>query len=69
MSGTTVFVYRSTIEVSFNTNKFFIPCVFNPQEDVPLLPGRAGIMDRFTITMDAKKKLLISTMTFARAVF
>lgn len=54
--GTTILVYRSQIELYFNKKAFNIPCVFNPNEEVPILLGRAGILDRFTIHLDAKKK-------------
>lgn len=58
--GTTIFVYKSQIKIRFNDKLFTIPCVFNPNEEVPILLGRAGIIDKFTIIMDAKKK----TITF-----
>lgn len=54
--GTEVFVYRSQITLQFNKQTYQVPCVFHPNEDVPLLLGRAGILDRFTIIFDAKKK-------------
>lgn len=54
--GTTINVYRAEITVVFNQKLFKIPCVFNPNEEVPLLLGRAGILDRFTIILDAKGK-------------
>ena len=48
----------STNKQSFSTNEksISVPCVFNPNDDVPILLGRAGIIDRFNIFMDGKKK-------------
>lgn len=57
--GTTIYVYKSQIKISFNNILFAIPCVFNPNEEVPILLGRAGILDRFTIVMDGKRKMII----------
>lgn len=57
--GTTVLVYRSKIRLHFNKQIIQIPCVFHPNEDVPILLGRAGILDRFTITLDGKKKIAV----------
>lgn len=54
--GTTVLVYRSQVKIYFDKKSFSIPCVFNPNEEVSILLGRAGILDRFTIHLDAKKK-------------
>lgn len=54
--GTTVFVYRSQVRLMLNRKIFEIPCVFNPIEDVPILLGRAGIIDSFNITLDGKNK-------------
>lgn len=55
--GTTVTVYRSKINILFGRKTFSVPCVFHPNEEVPLLLGRAGILNKFTITMNAKKKV------------
>lgn len=55
--GTIISVYKSKINVLFNKKSFIIPCVFHPNEKVPLLLGCAGILDKFTITLDAKKKI------------
>lgn len=57
--GTTVLVYRSEIKIHFNNKNFTIPCVFNPNEEVPILLGRTGIIDRFNITLDGKNKEII----------
>jgi len=57
--GTTIFVYRSQIRIHLIKNSFAVPCVFNPNEDVPILLGRAGIIDRFTIVSDGRKKEMI----------
>lgn len=57
--GTVVLVYRSNIKIIFNKKRVEIPCVFNPNEDVPILLGRAGIIDRFNILLDGKKKEII----------
>lgn len=54
--GTTVFAYRSQVKLIFNQKIFEIPCVFNLNEEVPILLGRAGIIDKFNITLDAKNK-------------
>ena len=54
--GSTILVYRSQIRIVFNKRAFVIPCVFNPNEDVPILLGRAGILDKFSILLDGKRK-------------
>lgn len=54
--GTTIFVYKSEIKISFNNRLLVVPCVFHPNEEVSILLGRAGILDKFTIVMDGKKK-------------
>lgn len=54
--GTTMFVYRSEIRIAFNKKTISVPCVFNKNESVPILLGRAGILDRFTIILDGKNK-------------
>jgi hypothetical protein len=54
--GTAVTVYRSTILIFLNNRRYKIPCVFTPIEHVPILLGRAGILEKFTITLDGKKK-------------
>lgn len=57
--GTTVLVYRSQIKIRFNQKTLEIPCVFHPNEEVPILLGRAGIIDRFNIILDGKNKEII----------
>ena len=57
--GTTVLVYRSQIKIRFNKKTFEIPCVFNPNEEVPILLGRVGIIDKFNILLDGKGKEII----------
>lgn len=54
--GKSVLVYRSSIKIFLNNKRFTIPCVFTPIETVPILLGRAGILDKFTLTLDGKKK-------------
>ncbi|MBI3282889.1 retroviral-like aspartic protease [Candidatus Curtissbacteria bacterium] len=54
--GTTISVYKSKIRINFNKKPLTIPCVFHPNDDVPILLGRAGILDRFNIFMDGHKK-------------
>lgn len=54
--GSTILVYRSQINIVFNKKVLVVPCVFNPNEDVPILLGRAGILDRFNIVLDGKRK-------------
>jgi len=54
--GTSVLVYRSTITIFLNNKTYTIPCVFTPIEHVPILLGRAGILDKFTLTLDGKKQ-------------
>lgn len=54
--GTTVLVYRSNIKILFNRKSLKIPCVFHPNEEIPIILGRAGIIDRFNIFMDGKNK-------------
>jgi len=56
--GTTIFVYKSQIKIRFN-KLFAIPCVFNPNEDVPILLGRVGILNRFNIILDGKRKQIV----------
>lgn len=57
--GTTVLVYRSQIKIRFNKKTFEVPCVFHPNEEVPILLGRAGIIDKFNIILDGKNKEII----------
>lgn len=57
--GTTIFVYKSQIKIRLNDKLLTIPCVLHPNEEVSILLGRAGILDRFTIVMDAKRKMVI----------
>ena len=54
--GSTVSVYKSRIKIRFNDKSIGVPCVFHPNDDVPILLGRAGILDRFSIFLDGKKK-------------
>lgn len=54
--GSTISVYKSKIKVRFNKKSLTVPCVFHPNDDVPILLGRAGILDRFNIFLDAKKE-------------
>src|SRR3990167_11062679 len=54
--GSTISVYKSKIKIRFNKKSITIPCVFHPNDDIPILLGRAGILDRFTIFLDGKKK-------------
>ena len=51
-----ILVYRSQISIAFNKKAFVIPCVFNPNEEVPILLGRAGVLNRFDIILDGKRK-------------
>lgn len=57
--GATVIVYKSEITITFNRKSLKIPCVFNPSEEVPILLGRAGILDKFTILLDARNKVIV----------
>ncbi|OGD89077.1 hypothetical protein A3I53_01325 [Candidatus Curtissbacteria bacterium RIFCSPLOWO2_02_FULL_40_13b] len=54
--GITIMVYKSEIKIKFNKKTFRIPCVFNPNDDVPILLGRARILDRFNIFLDGENK-------------
>ena len=54
--GSTISVYKSKVKIRFNEKSISVPCVFHPDDDVPILLGRAGILDRFNIFMDGKKK-------------
>ncbi len=54
--GTTILVYKSQIKINFNKRSLTVPCVFNPNEEVPILLGRAGILNRFNIILDGKNK-------------
>lgn len=55
--GTTITVYKSKINLIFNKKSFILPCVFHPNERIPFLLGCAGILDKFTINLDAKKRM------------
>lgn len=57
--GTTISVYRSQVKIVFNNKSLSIPCVFNPNEEVPILLGRAGILNRFNILLDGKRKEVV----------
>lgn len=54
--GTTVLAFRSKIKLHLNNRDFNIPCVFKPNEEVPILLGRAGILDKFNVFLDGKNK-------------
>lgn len=54
--GSTVLVYISQINIIFNKKVFVVPCVFNRNEDSPILLGRAGVLDKFSIVLDGKRK-------------
>ena len=54
--GGKVKVYISQINIKFDKKLIAIPCVFNPTEYVPVILGRAGILSRFNIYLDGKKK-------------
>lgn len=57
--GTTILVYHSQVKIYFDKKSFNIPCVFNPNEEVPIILGRVGIIDRFNILMDGRNKEII----------
>ena len=57
--GDGVMVYRSQISIKFGKKIFAIPCVFHPNENVPIILGRAGILSRFNIHLNNKKKEII----------
>ena len=57
--GTPVLVYKSQIKIRFNKEALTIPCVFHPNEEVPILLGRAGIIEKFNILLDGKNKKII----------
>ncbi len=57
--GSEIRVHLSKIRIKFNEKVFAIPCVFNPNENVPILLGRAGILTRFNIFLYGKKKQVI----------
>lgn len=54
--GSTIPVHKSRIKIKFNKKSLSIPCVFHPNDNVPILLGRAGILDKFNIFMEGKKK-------------
>lgn len=54
--GNEVLVYKSQIKVNFSDRDILIPCVFNPSSKASVILGRAGIMNKFTIVLDGKKK-------------
>lgn len=53
------FVPPYGVIVNYAVKTFEIPCVFNPNEEVPILLGRAGIIDKFNILLDGKKKEIV----------
>lgn len=57
--GIEVDVYRSEVTVNLNKKTFRLPCVFNPKENVPIILGRAGILNCFNVFLDGKKKWAI----------
>lgn len=57
--GTSVFVYRSKIKIKLDRKVVTVPCVFTPIEHVPILLGRAGILDKFIMTLDGEKKEIL----------
>lgn len=57
--GTTIMVYKSQIKIKFDRKTLIIPCVFNPNDNVPILLGRAGILDRFSVLMDCKNREIV----------
>lgn len=57
--GGKVQVYLSKIRIKLDKQIFAIPCVFNPNESVPILLGRTGILSRFNVLLDAKNRSVI----------
>lgn len=57
--GSKIMVYKSQVKINFGDKDFVIPCVFNPNPDVPTILGRAGILDKFNIFLDGKNKQII----------
>ena len=54
--GTKVTVYKSQVKINFGDKNFLVPCVFNPNPNVPTILGRAGILDKFNIFLNGKNK-------------
>lgn len=51
--------FYNKIKIRLGGREFVLPCVFTDQDDTPFLLGRAGLIDKFTMILDGKKKKLV----------
>jgi hypothetical protein len=56
VEGKGVQAHHGSLRIRVSKDEFTIPCLFSSQERTPLLLGRAGLFNRFTIVFDNKLK-------------
>ncbi|MCD4768189.1 MAG: aspartyl protease family protein [Methanosarcinales archaeon] len=59
VGGTSIPVVITEVEIKINDIVFPINIAWALEEDIPPLLGRTGVFDKFTITFDQNKKIII----------
>jgi hypothetical protein len=56
VEGRGIVVYEGSLQIRLGPTELTIPCLFSSQEKTPLLLGRAGIFDHFTVLFEGRSK-------------
>jgi len=56
VEGRGIRVNEGSLKIRIGMVELTVPCLFSSQEKTPLLLGRAGLFDRFTISFDNRAK-------------
>ena len=56
VEGRGIQVHQGSLKIRISKNELTIPCLFSSQEKTPLLLGRAGLFNHFTIAFDNRSK-------------
>ena len=59
IEGKGVPTYHGPLKLKFGKDSVKVPCLFSSQEDSPILLGRAGLFDHYTIIFDNHSKEII----------
>ena len=59
VEGKGLLVYEGALDIKIGTQQLKIPCLFSSQEKTPLLLGRSGLFNHFTIVFDNQYKKLV----------
>ena len=59
VEGKGLLVYEGSLAIKIGTHQIKIPCLFSSQEKTPLLLGRTGLFNRFTIVFENRTKNII----------